>query len=117
MNQTIPPARRKLFGTALGNMKVPLNVCLSPDGGCTEDAIRAHSVQNSRMLEALQESGHVIAPRLDLSVTGARVSFERTGRNQATTFHGLCSAHDTALFSPIETQDIDLGNPQHLFLL
>lgn len=117
MNTTIPPTRRKLFGTALGKMKVPLNVCLSPDGSCTEDAIRAHSVQNSRMLEALQQSGHVIAPRLDLSATGARVSFQSVGRNQATTFHGLCSAHDTALFAPIETHDLNLNSAEHLFLL
>ena len=48
---------------------------------------------------------------------GLQLEFVLVGRNRATTFTGLCPVHDTAIFLPIETNDLDLSNEEHLFLL
>ncbi len=102
----------------MATMNEPYNRCLAPGDSCENKAIRAHSVQNASILERLQFNGHVIAPKLNLSFAeGPRVSFEKIGRNQATIFHGLCTDHDSQIFRPIEVNDLELSNPQHLFLL
>lgn len=90
--------------------------CLEPSETCTANGIRSHSLQNAAVLSALHEDGHVIAPRPKLDHTRSLV-FERVGRNRATTFTGLCPAHDRSIFRPIETSEIDVTNPRHLFLL
>jgi len=45
------------------------------------------------------------------------VAFVRQGRNQASTFQGLCAKHDQEMFRPIEVEPIDVENEMHLFLL
>lgn len=118
MNEPLLQLRRRTFGASLATMKLPFRRCYYPEDACNCEAIRAHSVQNARMLELLQEEGHVITPKLDVSLHGGpRTSFERVGRNQATTFHGLCAEHDTAIFAPIENVAIDLDSEEHKFLL
>jgi hypothetical protein len=85
---------------------------------CSRPAIRAHSVQNSGALDLLSERGHVIAPVLRIDGrTGPSVELKKVGRNQATTFAGLCGKHDTDIFEPIEKNALDLENPEHRFLL
>jgi len=85
---------------------------------CGNPAIRAHSVQNGWTLELLSEGGHVVAPELRIDVErGPQYDLKEVGRNRATTFAGLCSQHDDALFSPIEKSPIDFSNPEHRFLL
>lgn len=49
--------------------------------------------------------------------SGPVVHFDTVGRNVATTFTGLCSAHDAAIFRLIDNADIDPGNDEQLFLL
>jgi hypothetical protein len=39
------------------------------------------------------------------------------GRNNATTFTGLCGKHDHELFNSIETGPIEVADHRHLFLL
>ena len=57
-------------------------------------------------------------PRLKAHGTGRPdVVFESVGRNRATTFTGLCSKHDQAIFDPIDNSPIDPRSEQHLFLL
>ncbi|WP_375204573.1 hypothetical protein [Hyphococcus sp.] len=43
--------------------------------------------------------------------------FELIGRNEATTFRGLCSKHDTALFERIDKGPLDPADPEVSFLL
>lgn len=45
------------------------------------------------------------------------VDFEPVGRNEASTFLGLCSHHDNSLFEPIDKHAIDISNDEQLFLL
>jgi len=90
--------------------------CLEPTLACTEPGIRAHSVQNARYLELLQEDGHLfeVATRAN---EGAPIQFRRVGRHQATTFAGLCARHDSSIFRAIDIDPVDFSNPEHLFLL
>jgi hypothetical protein len=66
----------------------------------------------------LQNNGHVIMPKLKFDLEKApKLQFSSVGRNNATTFTGLCANHDSEIFAPIENSKIDLENDLHLFLL
>ena len=68
--------------------------------------------------QVARSSGHVLEIGLNATLEdGLHIDFERVGLKQATTFPGLCAAHDNAVFSPIEKSDIDFNSPEHLFLL
>lgn len=92
--------------------------CLWPTMACKNISCRAHSIQNRKVLKTLSENGHVVMfkGRINLE-TGPDINFGPISRNEATTFTGLCNPHDTQLFSPIDKNDIDINNPEHLFLL
>lgn len=94
------------------------NRCLEPLLKCNQKAIRAHSVQNSRILDNLVDNDHVNAftRRIDKD-TGPVIDYGLVGRNSATTFTGLCGTHDRDIFSPIDNEEINLENKLHLFLL
>lgn len=84
---------------------------------CEAKAIRAHSVQNARALDLLSRDGHVtgLTKRIDKE-RGPQISFDAIGRNQATTFTGLCAKHDADIFRPLDTAPFDPTDRQHLFL-
>lgn len=95
----------------------PYEKCLWHTMTCPYPAIRAHAIQNSRALEAIAEDGHVVMFAPELRGNDFVLPFKRIGRNLATTFTGLCSEHDTQLFLPIDTNQIDPANPEHRFLV
>lgn len=97
--------------------KAKLVRCFAPGMACDEVAIRAHSIQNAKRLELLSRDGHVIKFTRRFKPEGPTIDFGPVGRNQATTFTGLCAEHDKTLFAPIETDALDIASPQHLFLL
>lgn len=83
--------------------------CLYPDTSeCSEKVIRAHSLQNNRILTALSEDGEVfmIKPSYNEEVS----ELERVGRGAATTFTGFCGKHDKEVFAPIEDRIYEPGN-------
>ncbi len=45
------------------------------------------------------------------------VEFKSVGVNNASTFTGLCSIHDSNIFNRIDNCNININNPSHLFLL
>ena len=45
------------------------------------------------------------------------LKFQRLGVHDATTFTGLCNKHDAEMFRPIDTEDLDLNDQSHDFLL
>ncbi len=94
-----------------------LSRCLDPGMQCQDPAIRAHSIQNSRVLDLLAVDGHVIMPKARFSKAGPEIDFASVGRNQASTFTGLCGAHDNAIFAPLDTKPIDFEDREQLFLL
>lgn len=94
------------------------NRCLEPTMQCQNKAIRAHSVQNSGVLDLLCNDGHVI--QLQFHFDGEKhpkIKYKNIGRNKATTFTGLCSDHDRSIFEEIDTKPIDQNNETQLYLL
>lgn len=91
--------------------------CLEPRMQCNQIPIRAHSIQNSRTIELLAENGHVIAIRPRFSAAGPEIEFKSIGRNEASTFSGFCSYHDSSLFKAIDAKPLDLSDERQLFLI
>ena len=92
--------------------------CHEPNEVCEQIAIHAHSIPNAAVLAALADDGHVIMPLMKLKVPPpAEIEFKLVGRNKATTFTGLCSAHDNDIFRPIDDAIPDIDDLSHLFLL
>ena len=88
--------------------------CLPPSMDCDEKPIRAHSIQNARVLDLVQTDGHVVMPRYKLADGQPVVQFAKVGRNDASTFTGLCAKHDAELFKAIDTEPLDVNNCEHL---
>lgn len=93
--------------------------CLEPTRTCNRKAIKAHSIQNSIILEQLVENGHLIALMNGSGPTQwPRSEFTRIGRKQyPAIFYGLCGKHDDQIFAPIEKRSLDIQNREHLFLI
>jgi hypothetical protein len=88
--------------------------CLPPSMDCDEKPIRAHSIQNARVLDLIQTDGHVRLPQYKLVKGKPKLEFGKVGRNDASTFTGLCSKHDTELFKEIDTEPLNVDNCRHL---
>jgi len=91
--------------------------CWAPSLDCENAPIRAHSMQNARILESIQEDGHVIGIEVFLKSGELHVGFRKIGRNKATTFLGLCSHHDTEIFSHLDQNLLDLNDDKTCLLL
>jgi len=110
--------RNQLLNTMFSLRAAEFSRCFAPPPPCPLPAIRAHSVQNARSLDLLAVEGHVVAPTIRLDAEqGLSVELARVGRNQATTFSGLCPTHDREIFAPIETASVNPHDPQDRFLL
>lgn len=110
--------RKEMLSSFFKMDKAEFNKCLEPTMSCTEKAIRAHSVQNSRVLELLCTNGHVTAFKRWIDKDkGPQISLGLVGRNKATTFSGLCSKHDQEIFNVIDNKKFDKTNKEHLFFI
>jgi hypothetical protein len=107
-------AYRRFFFNA---QKKNFEGCLHPSMNCPRPAIRAHSVQNRRVLDLIQQDGHVMMLKYKVKGDDPILEFEKVGRNEASTFTGLCSEHDTELFKVIDTEPLNVDNEEHLRLL
>lgn len=110
--------KKEMWAQMFKTNKAKYDRCLEPTYKCEQQAIRAHSIQNSRILDNMVVDNHVTAftRRIDKD-KGPIIDFGPVGRNQATTFTGLCAKHDNEIFSAIDDEEIDLCNKAHLFLL
>jgi hypothetical protein len=88
--------------------------CLHGDLTCDGKPIDAHSIQNAKVFELILTDGHVLMPDFRLVNGEPRLEFVKIGRNDASTFTGLCSKHDTELFKSIDTEPLDVDNCEHL---
>lgn len=88
--------------------------CLHYSMDCRRDAIRAHSIQNGKVLDLLQRENHVTVPKHKIVAGTAVAEFGLIGRNQASTFTGLCAEHDAELFKLADTLPLDTGNNKQL---
>jgi hypothetical protein len=111
-------AKNSLKAHAFDTWAAPFGRCLMPPGDCNKAPVRAHSLQRQGSVRLLNVDGHVVMLCQHIYADAPpRISFERVGIRNATVFTGLCGDHDASLFRPIETNVLDLGNPEHLFLL
>lgn len=102
----------------------PTFTCLYPQpGGCPAPVIDSHSVQKSPILRPLADaSNHVYMFQSDLVLDDPPMrspptpKARRVGVKEATIFNGLCAAHDSSLFAPIEVAPFDPTDGQHQFL-
>lgn len=110
--------RNKMLASLFETNKFQYNRCLEPTDKCVKKAIRAHSIQNSRILDNMVVDNHVTAftRKIDKN-KGPIIDYGSVGRNQATTFTGLCAKHDNEFFSAIDDEEINLNNERQLFLL
>jgi hypothetical protein len=95
-------------------------LCLYPSTPrCANKASAAHSIQNNGTLSELSYRGHVymIETRPMIGERPDLPDFEKRGRNEATTFKGLCNPHDSGLFRPIDNNPLNLNDSEHVFLL
>ncbi|MBY5453961.1 hypothetical protein HFO91_30755 [Rhizobium leguminosarum] len=98
-------------------IKQKFNKCLCPNMDCEKPAIRAHSVQKATALSFIEEAQHVYGLKMTLKGAEPICEFEKIGRNNASTFTGFCSQHDTELFRPIDTKPLNLKDEEQLFLI
>ena len=95
------------------NLQKP-SFCLHEDDQCSGGIIRAHSIQNNKILSKLAVDGHVYT--IEFSPDSfAGSDLIRSGRNVATTTPCFCNHHDNVLFRPIERKDYS-GTDEQNFL-
>ena len=98
--------------------KTTTDHCHEPEETCTQKAIKAHSIPSGSVLSRLSRDGHVVMPRLLHDYPEPpTLLFKHIGRNQATTFTGLCAKHDNVIFHPIDDKTPDISSDRDLFLL
>lgn len=105
----------KAIGKFFDLQKKVYENCLHTGFDCERKAVRAHSIQNGKVLDILQADHHVVMPVQKLSKDNEPVTeFSLIGRNNASTFTGLCAEHDAELFKLVDTQPIDVKNKEQL---
>lgn len=91
--------------------------CFHTDSNCSQRIIKAHSIQNNKILNNISENGEVLmfgaVGGNEIEITN---SLQEQGRKKATTFTGFCGHHDHSIFRPIEDSDYILGNKEQEFL-
>ena len=96
--------------------------CLHPEASetnCSQQIVRAHTVQRRGGLAAIAENGHVISAKKafeDIIKNEGEIIPRKLGVKDASTFMGFCSFHDNQMFDPIEKNPLCL-NTESAFLL
>jgi hypothetical protein len=88
-------------------------ICSVP--GCTKTAINSHILQKNGILNSISEQNHVRLLGHDFFKDNLAF-FKRVGVNEAFTFKGFCSEHDSEIFKPIEGDEIDFDDYQNQLL-
>lgn len=90
--------------------------CIHNDSKCSNNIIKAHSIQNNRILNKLSENGEVLQFSLDNISEVGIFNMKKVGRKKATTFTGFCGYHDKEIFKPIEDKDYTPGDAEQEFI-
>lgn len=88
--------------------------CITKNNQCSERIIKAHSIQNNRILNKLSKNGLVL--HFNFGNVNFPFKFEEMGRKKASTFSGFCSFHDQSIFDPIDNYAYAKGNKEQEFL-
>jgi hypothetical protein len=88
---------------------------------CDSKIVNAHTVSKSgSLIEIADSTNHVLGLKIDLAnifKNNGKLTPERIGVNQASTFKGFCSKHDKQLFSCIEDHPFIATEEQCLALM
>lgn len=88
--------------------------CMHPNKEeCSDNIIKAHAIQNNRILKKLSVMGCVMT--MDGTSNLIFQGVDNKGRKIATTFTGFCSYHDKVLFQAIEDYEFE-GSKKQVFL-
>ncbi len=100
----------------IGVKKSKFKQCIHPQQEECKGKIgmKAHSIQNTRVLGRLVRDNHIWIINNDVNNIGPE--FKLVGRNQATTFTGFCNEHDVKIFAPIEKENLYSGTEEQHFL-
>ncbi|CRK83002.1 hypothetical protein [Neobacillus massiliamazoniensis] len=91
--------------------------CFHEDSNCSQRIIKAHSIQNNKILNKISENGEVLMfGAVGGNDYGITTDLQEKGRKKATTFTGFCGHHDHSIFRPIENYDYIPGNAEQEFL-
>lgn len=94
--------------------KSHIKQCLHPiQENCSEKIIKAHSIQNNKILKELSDDGILMMPLA--KPDNPFQAMTSWGRGQATIFTGFCGYHDNELFKPIENYNFN-KSLEHVFL-
>jgi len=109
------------LATGLMQLRSGDKTCLypSPSGSCPQPVIKAHSISRSAALSKIARSGHVYQPDsnpFQLQKQGGTIQHRLKGINEATTFTGFCSQHDSSLFKSVDVGDLVPTHEQLFFL-
>jgi hypothetical protein len=90
--------------------------CLHYEAGerC-QKIVKAHSIQKKGALSMIAHNGYVYRLTTDISIlrkNKGRVSFQKKGINDVSTFLGFCRMHDNKLFEPIDNYPLIPTNQQ-----
>lgn len=89
--------------------------CLHPDQvHCSSSIIKAHAIQNNKILKDISENGHVVT--VDETSNYILQDVGVKGHKLATTFSGFCGYHDKTIFQEIEDKQF-IVTPKQVFLL
>lgn len=105
---------RQLLNTIKRESRIKECFCSNED--CSSKIIKAHSVQNNRILNQLSENGHVLQLKLSDSNNQSSITEEDIGRKIATVSTNFCGFHDSTIFNPIESRDYRKDNYEQEFL-
>lgn len=96
---------------AYHNLTKEEKLCLyNIDGDCNQ-IIKAHTIQNNKILKKLEINEHVYCLKEDKNeYFGADLML--VGRNDATTARCFCKKHDTEIFKNIELQSFERRSDQ-----
>lgn len=116
LNKTNEYRLAEAVSSSLQNIKreAQIKKCLHPNQNeCDGKIIKAHAIQNNRILNEIAENGMLIT--LD-KTSQMFQSPDIKGRGIATTFTGFCSHHDKILFQDIEDKEF-VKTQKQIFLL
>lgn len=89
--------------------------CLHPNSSeCSDRIVKAHAIQNNRILNKIGESGMVVT--MDGTMHHLFQTSDMKGRSIATTFTGFCSYHDKTVFQEIEDKEF-VASEKQIFLI
>ena len=92
-----------------------LKECFALNSNCSEKIIRAHSIQNNRILNRISKDGLLFYfGKGDYDPENMQP--KQYGRKEASTFTGFCGYHDQKIFSPIDNFDYKPANLEQEFL-